>query len=132
MLNVFPIQFLAPLAYSFLRVILGIVLIRLGLRHIRHREDLKNVFTFSFFPYGGFMVWYLAVIELILGVLFFVGFLTQIAALLAILLSLKFIVMHKKFHHPLIPERLTYVLILAISCTLFVTGAGALAIDLPI
>ena len=132
MLNVFPIQFLAPLAYTLLRIVLGGILFQLGFQHIRHREGLKSVFTFPFFPYGGFMVWYLAIIELLLGVLFFAGFLTQIAALLAVLLSLKFIVMHKKFHHPLIPTRLTYALILTISCALFITGAGALAIDLPI
>ena len=132
MLNPFPILFLAPLAYSIMRVVVGIILIRLARRNIRNRHILKDTFTFSFFPYGGFFVWYLCIIELILGVMFIVGFLTQIAALLLMILSLKFIVMHKRFNHPLLPKRLSYVLLFACGVSLLITGAGALAIDLPL
>ncbi len=132
MLNLFPIQFLAPIAYLLLRVCIGIVLLRLGVRHIQNRHSLKETFSFSMFPYGLFMVWYMGVIEVALGILFLCGFVTQLAALLTILFSLKFIIMHSRFTHPLIPPRLVYVLIGVISFSLFITGAGIFAIDLPI
>lgn len=132
MLNLFPIQFLAPIAYLLLRVCVGIVLLRLGVHHIQNRHSLKETFSFSIFPYGLFMVWYVGIIEVALGILFLCGFVTQLAALLTILFSLKFIIMHSRFTHPLIPPRLVYVLIGVISFSLFITGAGIFAIDLPI
>lgn len=132
MLNLFPIQFLAPFAYLLLRVCLGLVLLRLGVTHIHHRHELKAMFTFTFFPYGLFFTWYLGVVELVIGILFLAGFLTQLVALLSALLALKFIVMHRRFTHPLIPSRLTYLFMLCISLSLLITGAGIFAFDLPI
>jgi uncharacterized membrane protein YphA (DoxX/SURF4 family) len=132
MLNLFPIQFLAPLAYLLLRVCLGVILLTLGYRHLRNRHALKEIFTFRFFPYGLFFAWYMGTWELIIGILFILGLFTQIAALCAIALSLKMSIMHKRFAHPLIPQRLVYILMLAISLSLFITGAGAFAIDLPL
>lgn len=132
MLNLFPIQFLAPFAYFLLRVCVGFILIRLGVTHIRNRQVLKDIFSFGIFPYGFFFVWYLGIVEIIIGTLFLVGFLTQLAALLSMVLSLKFTVMYKRFTHPLIPSRLSYVLLFFISLSLLITGAGIFAFDLPI
>ncbi len=132
MLNIFPIQFLAPVAYLILRVCIGTLLIRLGFSHMRNREELKEIFEFSFFPYKGFTIWALALIEIVIGVLFFIGLYTQIAALLTMVYSLKFIILHEKLKHPLIPERRFFILLFVISCSLFITGAGILAFDLPL
>lgn len=132
MLNIFPIQFLAPLAYTLLRLCIGLILIRLGYTHIHHRESLKGHFSFRLFPYGLFFVWYMGMFEIIIGTLFTLGFLTQVAALLAIFLSVKILIMYRHFVHPLIPQKLFYILLLAISFSLFITGAGIFAFDLPI
>ncbi|QQR64742.1 DoxX family membrane protein [Candidatus Kaiserbacteria bacterium] len=132
MLNLFPIQFLAPFAYLLLRVSVGFILIRLGIIHIRNRHALKDTLSSGIFPYGLFFAWYLGIVEIIIGTLFLVGFLTQLAAILSMVLSLKFIMMHKRFTHPLIPSRLTYVLLFFISLSLLITGAGLFAFDLPI
>lgn len=132
MLNLFPIQFLAPFAYFLLRVCIGFILVRFGVVHIRNRHTLKDTFSFGIFPYGLFFTWYLGIVEIIIGTLFLVGFLTQLAAILSMVLSLKLMVMHKRFVHPLIPSRLTYVLLFFISLSLLITGAGIFAFDLPI
>ncbi len=132
MLNLFPIQFLAPLAYALLRVTVGLVFIHLGRSHIRGRHMLKNVFTLPLFPYGTFFTWYIALAELVIGTLFILGLFTQVAALLALAYTLKLLILHKRFSHPLIPKRLTLVLIFAASLSLFITGAGIFAFDLPI
>ena len=132
MLNVFPIQFLAPLAYALVRICIGFILIHLGYTHIRHRQSLKEIFSFKLFPYGLFFVWYMGIFEIFIGILFTIGFLTQIASLLTIFLSVTILIMYKHFVHPLIPQRLFYILLLAISFSLFITGAGIFAFDLPI
>jgi uncharacterized membrane protein YphA (DoxX/SURF4 family) len=64
--------------------------------------------------------------------MFLVGFYTQIAAILSIGLCVKLLIWHKRFPQNSIPSRLTYLLLLTISLSLFVTGAGILAFDLPI
>jgi uncharacterized membrane protein YphA (DoxX/SURF4 family) len=132
MLNLFPIQFLAPVAYLLLRVCLGFVLIRLGRSHLRNRESLKEVFTFTLFPYGLFFTWYVALFEIVLGLMFIFGFLTQLAALFTILYALKFLIMRKRFIHPSIPTPLVYVFIFITALSLLITGAGIFAFDLPI
>lgn len=105
MLNIFPIQFLAPVAYLVLRVCIGTLLIRLGFSHMRNRDTLKEIFTLSFFPYTSFPVWCLTLIEIGVGILFLIGLYTQVAAILAMVYSIKFIVLHEKLTHPLIPEQ---------------------------
>lgn len=132
MLNLFPIQFLAPVSYFLLRVVLGFVLLRLGIRHLQNREILAPHFSFRFFPFGTFFAWYLSIIEVVLGGLLIAGFLTQIAALLTIFLALKFLIMYKHFAHPLIPERTVYFFMLGVATSLCITGAGIFAFDLPI
>ena len=70
--------------------------------------------------------------ELVVGTLFILGLCTQIAALIVILMSFKMLFLRKYFPHDALPSRLTYLLLLGISCCLFITGAGAFAFDLPI
>jgi uncharacterized membrane protein YphA (DoxX/SURF4 family) len=90
MLNPFPIQFLAMLAYTLLRIVVGGVLIFLGVRHLKNREVLAERFSFIHLPFGNFFAWYVSFFEVLIGSLFVFGLATQIAALLAMLLSLKF------------------------------------------
>lgn len=132
MLNIFPIQFLAPFAYMILRIGIGFVLFVLGVRHLRNRFTLRDAFTFRFFPYGLFFTWYLAIVEMVVGIMYLLGLFTQIAAIITILMSLKFLIMHRKFSHPLVPSRLTYFFILIVSVSLLITGGGVLGFDLPI
>ena len=132
MLNLFPIQFLAPFAYLLLRVCIGFILIRFGVIHIRNRKVLAPIFSLRLLPFGNFFAWYLGIMEIFLGCMFIAGFLTHLAALYTVLMSLKFLIMHRRFTPPLIPSRLVYVLFLFISLSLFITGAGVFAFDLPI
>jgi hypothetical protein len=49
-----------------------------------------------------------------------------------IAMCLKMFVMRNWFDHPSIPTKLFYVLLFAASVSLFITGAGVFAFDLPI
>ena len=132
MLNPFPIQFLALLAYLVLRVITGLVFFILGYRHFRARKELTQILTLPIFPFGVITTTVFILTELVVGTLFILGLYTQIAALLVIVMSLKMIVLRPIFSHVSIPSRLMYLLLFAIGCSLFITGAGAFAFDLPI
>jgi uncharacterized membrane protein YphA (DoxX/SURF4 family) len=132
MLNPFPIQFLALLAYFILRVITGLVLITLGFRHLKHRETLAQNMKLTIAPFGGFNVWALAITEIAVGSLLIIGLHTQWAALILIIMSLKLIWLERYFKHSTIPSRLFYLLLIGIGLSLFITGAGAFAFDLPI
>ena len=74
----------------------------------------------------------LALLELGIGVMFFLGWYTQIAALISIFLSLGVFFLYTRFSSPLMPGRLFYLLLAAVSLSLFITGAGFFAFDMPI
>jgi uncharacterized membrane protein YphA (DoxX/SURF4 family) len=132
MLNLFPIQFLALFAYFILRVLTGLSILWLGHQHYQHRHDLSQILVLPIFPFGKTAVFFLVFTEVVIGTLLTIGLFTQAGAILLMLLSLKMIVLHKYFHHPTLPNRLTYLLFFAIGFSLFITGAGVFAFDLPI
>lgn len=133
MLNFFPIMFLSPLAYALLRIVLGGMFLYLGYRHLfTYRRELQALLHRHWPRFASFAAWHLGIGEILIGGMLVVGAYTQIAALAGILLSIKMLIFRRHVIHPSIPPPLFYLLVLAISISLFITGAGALAFDLPI
>lgn len=132
MLNLFPIQWLALLAYFILRVLTAVVLTYFMARHIRVRHELATTLTWSWFPFGKISAWSLILSELIISLSLLFGFLTQIGALLLIVYGMKLFFINHARPHSSLPTRATCVLFIAIGMSLFITGAGAFAFDLPI
>lgn len=132
MLNPFPIQFLALFGYFIIRVVTGFCFVYLAKKHWRVRHELYDVLKLPWFPFGKLTAVLFIVFELLIGLMFILGWYTQIAALLTLTMSLKMLVLRNRFVTPHLPDRLTYFLIFGISCLLFITGAGIFAFDLPI
>jgi len=132
MLNPFPIQWLALFAYFLLRFFVGTILIYLGLSHYKHRHTLKDVLVLSWYPHGKMVTWFFLAGEIIVGTLLILGAHTQYVAIAIMLMSLKMLVIRNWFNHPAIPQKLFYLLLFAAALSLFITGAGSLAFDLPI
>ncbi len=132
MVNIFPIQFLALFAYFLLRLFIAGVLLYLGIQHLRYRDQLQRVLRFPFFPFGRTAVSLFAFSELTIALFILVGAYTQLAALALMAMSIKMIFVQKYTTAPTIPSRIFYVLLLGTGITLFITGAGAFAFDLPI
>ena len=132
MLNPFATQYLSLFAYFILRFFVGGILVFLGLKHFSYRNELKHVFALSWFPFGLFTTLVFAAIEIIIGGMFIAGYYTQFAAIAGISISLTMLLIRNWFDHHTIPKKLFYILILGISLSLFITGAGAFAFDLPI
>ena len=117
MLNVFPIQYLAPLAYVLLRVVLGVLLIRTGIRLCSSPFSILRIL--------------IGVLEMIIGSMLVFGFYTQIAAIGSMGIAFLGLLRVAPFYGTLF-SRSTALLMGAISLSLFITGAGPLAFDLPI
>lgn len=132
MLNIFPIQWLALFAYAILRLFVGGVLLVLGFRHLRLRSEIAAVTKVPLFPFPRVAVALLALTEIIAGTLITVGAYTQLGAILLVILAAKMIIWSGAFAHSSIPPRLLYILLLGCGLSLFITGAGVLAFDLPI
>ncbi len=132
MLNPFPIKFLAMLAYTILRVFIGSLLIYFGILHTSHRAELRDSFMFPIQQLSlPFLILFILT-EFLVGAMLLVGLYTQVAALVLILMCLKIIIFRKCFMSPYIQGRLFYLLLLVAAFSLFITGAGAFAFDLPI
>lgn len=132
MLNPFPIQFLALLAYFLLRLFVGSILVYFGIKHARSYTSFTRSLSLPFFPYPAFLAILCIAIEIVCGVMFILGLYTQIAALITIVLCIKMLVFKKYFTSPAFASRSFYVLLLGCCLSLFITGAGAIAFDLPI
>lgn len=136
MLNPFPIQYLALFAYFILRLTIAGVLFLLAYRHYRHRHLLQNpspqvpmVFR-KLYSYLMPIVFPLA--EALIAGFILVGAWTQYAVLAVMIMSIKMLFFRHWLPNTLFPSRLFYLLLLGASITLFITGAGVLAFDLPL
>ncbi|MDB9944445.1 DoxX family membrane protein [bacterium] len=132
MLNPFPIQWLAMLAYFILRVFVGGILVYLGYSHLKNRDSLKYALSIPWFPYSGFSIFMMYMTELVIGSMFITGFYTQYAAIIGMVLAVKILFFYKRFTSPHIPSKLFWALIFGACLSLFITGAGAFSFDLPI
>ena len=124
-------MFLSLLAHALLRVFVGGTLFFLGIKHLRDRASVRTIMNMRWPRFAGFFAWYIGFVELLLGVMFVTGCLTQIAAILGGIMALKMLFFKKTFTYPTFPQPIYYVLLLGACFSLFITGAGALAFDLP-
>lgn len=136
MINTFPTMFLALLAHAILRVFIGVILVNMGFSHMGKSRPALLLAISSTVPrlrgYAPLFAAKLAVLEVVMGVMFVFGFYTQIAAIAAVLYALKMLFFKRTLSYPLMPSPLFFVLLIGVSISLFITGAGILAFDIPI
>jgi uncharacterized membrane protein YphA (DoxX/SURF4 family) len=118
MLNIFPILFLAPLGIFILRVTVGFLLVKIGFTTFRTREH-----RISFTMFG--------ILECIIGILYILGLGTQIAALATCLVLIPFLIYARTYSGHEV-SKMFLILLMSSALTLFTTGAGIFAFDIPI
>ncbi len=135
MLNPFPdlltYSLLAPFV---LRVTLALILLSIAYMHLT-KERLSGTASRLRTEMGGlgtYVIWYLGTIELIAGISLLVGFLTQIGAILGIIAGIELFFLRKRYTTITPHHKSFYVLIIVMSFSLLLTGAGAIAFDLPL
>lgn len=144
MLNPFPdllvLGFFAPLI---LRVSVGLLFLWMSYEHVYKRREaiITSVQTNPpgplllkpyFGPFTSYIVWAIGAVELVVGAALVVGYFTQVASLLGIVLVLKKLYFKKHYSDIALLSVPTYLLLLAIFLSLLLSGAGALAFDLPL
>lgn len=132
MLSIFPIHFLSPLAFTFLRVVLGLTLVYLGWQHRRYCHKITTTLPICRHLPKSWFGTSLFLFEWITAAFIITGTYTQIATLAVAIMGFVFFTWPHHIKHKSIPSRLFYLLLFAAALTLTITGAGALAVDLPI
>ena len=133
MLNPFPqlltYGFFAP---TLLRLVAASVILFIAWDVWRGARQLAAI---SFPIVGKTKPWLLQLasgITLLVGLALAFGYDTQWAAILGLLIGLKLMYFRKKVGAVITLEASTYLLLIAICCSLLLSGAGALAFDLPL
>jgi uncharacterized membrane protein YphA (DoxX/SURF4 family) len=130
-LNPFPtlliFSFFAP---TLLRIAAAAVFAYVAYAHYQKRRSLAQ----TRFPImrGAWVVHLSIVAEVLVALALFAGYYTQIAAVVGLLIALKQLVWRNKYPNFFILPRTTSFLLLIICFTLLMSGAGALAFDLPL
>jgi uncharacterized membrane protein YphA (DoxX/SURF4 family) len=134
--NLFPTMFLALIAHTALRVVFGSILLVLGYKHLTTGRAPMAAAIATCSPRlsgaAGVFAVYVALVEIVLGFMFIFGAYTQVAALVAIAFSLKMLMFRRYFALGLMPSPAFFVLAIGVSLSLFITGAGAFALDIPL
>ena len=132
MLNPFPqllsYAFFAP---TLIRVAAALVFAYVAWMQWDKRVKISHI-KFPLIGGGMWIVWVTLIVEAAatLGLLF--GYYTQWAAILGALLSIKYFVWHNRYEETFPISRVASVLLLVICLSLLLSGAGALARDLPL
>ena len=127
MLNPFPLQFLALLGYFILRVFVGWLLFWQGynlLYQARQHTTEKLPPRWILLSVGS--------IEIILGIQFLLGFMTQIATLVTICLAIAILLRPHSDLRTHLPDSSFWLLLIGVCMCLFITGADAFAYDFPL
>ncbi len=137
MMNPFPtLLAFGEVAPLILRVTLGGIFVIEGYKHLTSgREQRRVLLESKLGDVAKTAVWISGGVEMLMGIFFILGFLTQVVAILAGLSSIK--VLYRKWRsselaalEPYSP--MFYLLIVAISLSLLFSGAGFLAVDGPL
>lgn len=110
-------MFLSLIAHAILRVGIGLILLSQSVGHLKASKHSTLLRTCG-------------AIELLLGVFLTIGLFTQVAALITALFAITALLMRKRLA-PYLSSPAFFLLLVAASLSLVITGAGALAIDMP-
>jgi uncharacterized membrane protein YphA (DoxX/SURF4 family) len=132
MLNQFP----QLLAYSFfapliIRVGVGCALLYMAYTHAKHREAIAQI-DFPLVGKSRSIVAISCAFFVLVGGMFIFGWHTQIAAVLAIVVCIKSLIVARRYPELVPYQRATLLLLIVMSVSLLLSGAGARAFDLPL
>ncbi len=134
MLNPFPdllaYSLLAPL---FLRLVLGLIFIDLGVLKFRgERERWLASFEALYLRPADFFVVVYGIVQIVGGLFLLFGLWTQVAALAFAILTGTELLIEWRMREVLKRDLTFYLLLFVISISLLLTGAGAYAFDIPL
>ncbi len=133
MLNPFPqlldFGFLAP---TLLRIAVAITFLYLARTHFKNRKYVANELSTFNHSTAIWVTGVLVTVEAVVGFLLFIGYYTQLVALIGFAIQLNLFFLRRNLRHVAPFSRSTYILLSIICASLLLTGAGAFAFDLPL
>ncbi len=134
MLSPFPGLFaFAWFAPTIIRLILGVFFVRFGILKLRSEKSEKlTFFELAGFPRAHIFLFLSAWIEIVGGLMLIAGLYTQTAAMVLSLFMLGAVFIKLRKPEILKNDTEFYVLLLAATASLIISGAGALAFDIPL
>ena len=112
------------------RVACAVVFALLAQFHVRERKAIDKLLLPLVGKLASSMTWLMIACEVTVALMLFVGWYTQIAAIIGAALALKLLVILPRTISPY--GRMVAALLFVMSFSLIVTGAGAPALDLPL
>lgn len=132
MLNPFPellnVSFFAP---TLLRIAAGGLLAYVAWQQYGKREELSHI-SYPLVGSGMLWVWLSIVWLLVSAASLVLGYYTQLGALMGIVVALKFFQWSNRFPESTILSWPSRMLLFVICLSLLITGAGAIAFDIPL
>ncbi len=116
---------------TLLRCAAAAIFIYLAYYHFKHKEAIARI-DMPIVGGGMWVAWVAVIIEMAVSASLFFGYYVQYAAVLGLLGAVKQFVWRNAYPTFFILPRTTSALLIAILLSLLVTGAGALAFDLPL
>lgn len=133
MLNPFPgLLDFGILAPMLIRIAIGAALFYVAIHHYRSKQEIKIALSPLIGKLSGSAAYIWAGAEILVGVLLIVGAWTQYAAIVASIMAIKSLMLRKQNTALLPLSHSTYLLLLVMSLSLLVSGAGGFAFDLPL
>jgi len=133
-LNPFPeLLYLSAFAPLILRVVLGLIFIDLGFLKFKGERSrwLSSFETLNIRPADLFLPIY-ALLQIVGGFLLIIGLWTQVAALVFVIFTGLELAVEWRMKEILKRDLVFYLLLFVISLSLFITGAGKFAFDIPL
>ena len=131
--SVFPgLFFLSPFAVTLLRIAAAYAFLYIANSLIQDRREIARVRLPIIGHPREWMVWISATIIAIVSCLLAVGLYTQVAAILGMIIAAKHGIFARRYSSIMPLSRGTYGFLFVICITLLITGAGAIAFDLPL
>ncbi len=133
MFNTFPdlltYSFFAP---TLLRLAGALAVAYIAYAQFKRREEIGEITYWLIGKPGSWLIWVVVALETILALALLFGYYTQLAALAGLVLCVKHYIFAKKYSRAIPLCRVDYIFLAVILLSLLLTGAGALAIDLPL
>jgi uncharacterized membrane protein YphA (DoxX/SURF4 family) len=133
MLTLFPhllvFSFFAP---TLLRLMAACTFLYMAWLHFAKRAETAKEISIVSYEVAVWATGIFLLLEVAVGVGLFLGLYTQLAALVGLIMCLKIVWVRKGLHHLSPLSHLSYIMLGVICLSLLLTGAGAMAFDLPL
>jgi len=134
MLSPFPELFaFSWFAPTLIRLVLGVFFVQFGILKLRSEKSTKlTLFESAGFPHAHIFLRITAWVEIVGGIMLIAGFYTQVAAVTLAVIMIGAISVKKKRPELLGNDIEFYILLFVAAVSLLLSGAGAIAFDIPL